>query len=148
MQKNLTFLHLIVFSLYTNMSTPTNNIENNTALENTTSAIPATKEEVDFKSLIFNWNKIPCMRKSLLQGVLGGVAVGILQNVRGSKFWQIWFFINHKNTNNYYTTIFDIYDVNYILLIRKFVFKNFYNSPRVILRQISCTLLTITANTI
>jgi hypothetical protein len=87
MQKNLTFrAQNSFFSLYINMSTPTNNIENNTALENPTSANPATKEEVDFKSLIFNWNKIPCMRKSLLQGVLGGVAVGILQNVRGSKF--------------------------------------------------------------
>lgn len=66
------------------MSTPTNE-NNSTALEASASANPP-KEQVDFKSLIFNWNKIPCMRKSLLQGVLGGVSIGILQNLRGSKF--------------------------------------------------------------
>ena len=64
------------------MATTTNNSDNKQQ-EQTTSAHPAT-EEVDFKSLLFNWNKIPCMRKSLLQGVLGGVAIGILQNLRRS----------------------------------------------------------------
>ena len=72
------------------MSTPTNNIDNANTAQNNNTTTPNPEEEVhvDFKSLIFNWNKIPCMRKSLLQGVLGGVAFGILQNIRRSKFYH------------------------------------------------------------
>lgn len=68
----------------TQTTPPADTIHDNTQ-QTSMEANTTNEEHVDFKSLLFNWNKIPCMRKSLLQGVLGGVTIGVIQNLRGSK---------------------------------------------------------------